>query len=87
MHSYPARAGLRARASGNELRDMPLRSVLPGKVIMQDVRTHMDTLLVARGFEVSASFLERLPNFGPDLMRESVKVLVRAAKPLAAWLG
>jgi response regulator RpfG family c-di-GMP phosphodiesterase len=75
---------LGAGAGGNELRDMPLRSVQPGMIIMQDVRTHMGTLLVARGFEVSATFLERIPNFGPDLMRESVKVMVPAAKPLAA---
>jgi hypothetical protein len=75
---------LGAGAGGDVLRDLPLRSVLPGMIIMQDVRTHMGTLLVARGFEVSATFLERIPNFGPDLMRESVKVLVPAAKPLAA---
>jgi response regulator RpfG family c-di-GMP phosphodiesterase len=75
---------LGAGAGGNELREMPLRSVLPGMIIMQDVRTHMGTLLVARGFEVSTTFLERIPNFGPDLMRESVKVMVSAAKPLAA---
>jgi response regulator RpfG family c-di-GMP phosphodiesterase len=71
-------------AGGSELREMPLRSVQPGMIIMQDVRTHMGTLLVARGFEVSTTFIERIPNFGPDLMRESVKVMVPGAKPLAA---
>jgi response regulator RpfG family c-di-GMP phosphodiesterase len=75
---------LGAGAGGNELRNMPLRSVQPGMIIMQDVRTHLGTLLVARGFEVSTTFLERIPNFGPELMRESVKVMVPAAKPLAA---
>jgi hypothetical protein len=49
-------------------------------VIMQDVRTQMGTLLVPRGFEVSSTFLERIRNFGPDLLSETVKVLVPAPK-------
>ena len=69
-----------AGASGDELREMALRGVQPGMVIMQDVRTHMGTLLVPRGFEVSITFLERIRNFGPDLMNETVRVLVPAAK-------
>src|SRR6185312_11552481 len=74
---------LGAGGGGNELRDMQLRSVLPGMVIMQDVRTQMGTLLVPRGFEVSSTFLERIRNFGPDLLNETVKVLVPAPKPAA----
>jgi response regulator RpfG family c-di-GMP phosphodiesterase len=70
-----------AGVSTDELRDMPLRVVQPGMIIMQDVRTHMGTLLVTRGFEVTSLFLERARNFGPDLLNESVKVLVRAAQP------
>lgn len=74
---------LGAGASGSELRELALRSVIAGMVIMQDVRTQMGTLLVARGFEVSSSFLERIRNFGPELLSEKVKVLVPAAKPVA----
>jgi len=70
-----------AGSSTDELRDMPLRVVQPGMIIMQDVRTQMGTLLVTRGFEVTNLFLERTRNFGPELLNESVKVLVRAAKP------
>jgi hypothetical protein len=51
-------------------------------IIMQDVRTHMGTLLVTRGFEVTSVFLERARNFGPDLLNESVKVMVRGALPV-----
>jgi response regulator RpfG family c-di-GMP phosphodiesterase len=58
-------------------REMPLRAVLPGMIIMQDVRTHMGTLLVPRGFEVTKLFLEKLRNFGPDLLNEVVKVAVQ----------
>jgi len=70
-----------AGSSVDELRDMPLRVVQPGMIIMQDVRTHMGTLLVTRGFEVTSLFLERARNFGPDLLEESVKVLIRGAAP------
>ena len=72
-----------AGSSTDELRDMPLRVVQPGMIIMQDVRTQMGTLLVTRGFEVTGLFLERARNFGPDLLNESVKVLVRAALPVS----
>lgn len=70
-----------AGSSVDELRDMPLRVVQPGMIIMQDVRTHMGTLLVTRGFEVTSLFLERARNFGPDLLEESVKVLIRGTAP------
>jgi hypothetical protein len=42
----------------------------------------MGTLLVPRGFEVTERFIERLPNFGPDLLSERVQV--RIAAPRAA---
>jgi response regulator RpfG family c-di-GMP phosphodiesterase len=67
-----------AGSSTKELREMPLRVVQPGMIIMQDVRTQMGTLLVARGFEVTSVFLERARNFGPDLLNESVRVMVNS---------
>jgi len=70
---------LGAGASSQELREMPLRVVQPGMIIMQDVRTHMGTLLVARGFEVTSIFVEKARNFGPDLLNETVRVLVHAS--------
>jgi response regulator RpfG family c-di-GMP phosphodiesterase len=81
LEQFSAHVG--AGSSTDELRDMPLRVVQPGMIIMQDVRTHMGTLLVTRGFEVTSLFLERARNFGPDLLNESVKVLVRAAQPVS----
>jgi response regulator RpfG family c-di-GMP phosphodiesterase len=73
-----------AGSSSQELREIPLRTVKPGMIIMQDIRTHMGTLLVARGFEVTNVFLEKARNFGPDLLNESVKVMVGTAQPSAA---
>ena len=52
-------------------------------VIMHDVRTHLGTLLVARGFEVSNAFLERSRNFGPELLNEIIKVQIPAVKTAA----
>ena len=69
-----------AGSSTEELREMPLRVVQPGMIIMQDLRTSMGTLLVTRGFEVTSVFLERARNFGPDLLNESVKVLMRGGR-------
>ena len=50
-----------------EVREMELKLVRPGMTILQDVRTHMGTLLVPRGFEVTNRFLERIGNLGASL--------------------
>jgi response regulator RpfG family c-di-GMP phosphodiesterase len=74
-------AALQGAGSGAaEIREIPLRLVRPGMTIMHDLRTHMGTLLVPRGFEVTTTFLERLSNFGTGIMAEKVKVMVPAAK-------
>jgi CheY-like chemotaxis protein len=78
------------RAAKGEPQQVPLRSVVPGMVILQEVRTSMGTLLVPSGFEVTAVFLERLRHFGPDIPDEIVTVTLadvranpdRAAEPL-----
>jgi response regulator RpfG family c-di-GMP phosphodiesterase len=65
-----------AAGAGAQLRELPLSSVRPGMVIMQDVRTPRGLLFVARGFEVTNVFLERIRNFGQELLDRPVKVLV-----------
>lgn len=71
-----------AGAAHSEVREIPVRLVQPGMTILEDLRTHMGTLLVPRGFEVSETFLERLKNFGSGILSEKIKVLVPAAKPI-----
>jgi len=66
-----------ASAGSAVVREMPLRSVQPGMTFMQDVRTSTGTLLVPRGFEVTQLFLEKMRNFGADLLNQTVKVLVQ----------
>jgi hypothetical protein len=65
-----------AAAKTKEIRQIQLRLVQPGMTIAEDVRTHLGTLLIARGFEVSLPFLERLRNLGAAVLSEQVKVLV-----------
>jgi response regulator RpfG family c-di-GMP phosphodiesterase len=76
-------AGLIGAAAGeDEIREMPLRLVRPGMTIMTDVHTHMGTLLIPRGFEISETFIARLSNLGESILAEKVKVLIRAARAI-----
>lgn len=67
---------LGAKGSNEEIHEIPLRVVQPGMTFLDDLRTDMGTLLVARGFEVSESFVERMKNFGHGILNEKVRVLV-----------
>lgn len=69
-----------AGTGADEIQELPLRIVQPGMVFLEDLRTHMGTLLVPKGFEVTATFLERMRNFGSGMLMEKVKVLVPAAR-------
>jgi response regulator RpfG family c-di-GMP phosphodiesterase len=55
--------------------EVTLRVVQPGMTLLQDLRTQSGTLLVPRGFEVTVTFLERIRNYGPELLAQKVKVL------------
>jgi CheY-like chemotaxis protein len=63
--------------SGPPLREIRLCEVLPGMILLDDVRTDLGTLLVSRGYEISHSFVDRMRNFGPGLLQERVRVKVR----------
>lgn len=65
-----------ATSGRSEIREIPLQLVQPGMTIMEDVRTQLGTLLIARGFEVSPPFLERLRNLGASILAEKIKVRV-----------
>jgi hypothetical protein len=58
---------------------LTLQHVRPGMIMAQDVRTHTGTLIVPRGFVVTPAFLEKVANFGPELMAEKVEVRVPEA--------
>lgn len=70
-----------AGASQQEIRELHLRLVTPGMVMLDEVRTHLGTLLVPKGFEVTSVFIERMRNFGAGILNEKVRVLTNIAKP------
>jgi response regulator RpfG family c-di-GMP phosphodiesterase len=49
----------------------------PGMVFLDELRTSVGTLLVPKGFEVTEPFLERVRNFGPNILQEKVRVTLR----------
>jgi hypothetical protein len=73
-----------ADGGAGEVREIELREVRLGMTLMDDVYTERGTLLVARGFEISASFLERMLNFGPGILAQKVKVTMVAVKHQSA---
>jgi CheY-like chemotaxis protein len=74
VEKFAAHVGAAAPAS--DTRMLPLQHVRPGMIMGQDVRTQSGTLIVPRGFVVTLAFLEKVANFGSDLMAEKVEVRV-----------
>lgn len=62
-----------------ELVELPASSLLIGMVLAEDVKTPAGVLLVARGYEITERFMERLKNFPEGSLKTKVRVLVRAA--------
>jgi response regulator RpfG family c-di-GMP phosphodiesterase len=63
----------------SEVREITLSVLCVGMVFVDDVKTQTGTLLVARGFEVTAGFVERARNFHPGTVKEPLRVLLRRA--------
>jgi hypothetical protein len=57
------------------VREVPVGRLTAGMVFMDDFYTHVGTLLVPKGFEVTEAFLERARNFGPGILQDKVRVL------------
>jgi CheY-like chemotaxis protein len=69
-----------APASEGSVLEIPLRQVMPGMVLQQEIRTHLGALIVPSGFEVTKTFLERVAHIAPDLMEAKVRVTAPARK-------
>jgi len=67
------------RKEGDKIRDISVAALRIGMVLAADVKMATGTLFVARGYEVTPAFLERIRNFRPGSVREPIKVLIRAA--------
>jgi response regulator RpfG family c-di-GMP phosphodiesterase len=66
------------RKEGDKIRDISLAALRSGMVLAADVKMATGTLFVARGYEITPAFLERVRNFRPGSVREPIKVLIRA---------
>lgn len=67
------------RREGDKIRDISLGALRSGMVFAADVKMATGTLFVARGYEVTPAFLERVRNLRPGSVREPLKVLIRAS--------
>jgi response regulator RpfG family c-di-GMP phosphodiesterase len=64
-------------ASEGSIREVSLAALKPGMVFASDVKMMTGTLFVARGYEVTESFLGRVRNFRPGSVKEPLRVLIR----------
>lgn len=62
-----------------EVREIPIAAVQQGMVFAEDVRTTSGTLLIARGFEVNASFVAKARGFQRGFVKDPVRVIVPPA--------
>jgi hypothetical protein len=57
-------------------RTVSLHDLHTGMVLAEDARLVTGTLLVARGYEITASFIERIKNFPPGMFSGEFRVNV-----------
>ncbi|MEO5821035.1 MAG: HD domain-containing phosphohydrolase [Vicinamibacteraceae bacterium] len=60
----------------DEPQSVPLSALKVGMVVAEDIRMVSGTLLVARGYEVAQSFIERARNFRAGTVQEPVRVFL-----------
>jgi hypothetical protein len=53
-------------------------------VMADDVRLTSGTILVARGYEITERFVERVRNFAPNSIQQPVRVIVHHNLPATA---
>jgi response regulator RpfG family c-di-GMP phosphodiesterase len=75
-----------ARAGRQEVREILVAALMPGMIILDDLRTVVGTLLVPKGFEVSETFLQRTRNFDATLLQFKVRVMAATATPSKSLL-
>jgi response regulator RpfG family c-di-GMP phosphodiesterase len=71
---------IKKAVKGRQVQEIPLRAVRVGMVFAEDVRSKTGMLLVARGYEVSPSFVERARNHWEGTVREPLRILVETEK-------
>jgi response regulator RpfG family c-di-GMP phosphodiesterase len=61
----------------DDVRELPLAGIREGMVLADDLKMTNGTLLAARGYEVTTSFVERARHFRPGTVKGLVRVIVR----------
>jgi response regulator RpfG family c-di-GMP phosphodiesterase len=69
-----------ANAKLLEVRELRLSAIRVGMVLAEDVRMKNGALLAAQGYEVTHGFVERVRGFGPDMVKEPVRVIISSSK-------
>ena len=67
-----------AAVESQQVSEVLVGRLTPGMVFLDELRTSVGTLLVPKGFEVTEPFLERVRNFGPNILQEKVRVALRS---------
>lgn len=68
-------------STSDTLHEVSLAALKSGMVFATDVKLTNGTLFVARGYEVTESFLARVKNFRAGSVKEPVRVFVRPTEP------
>ncbi len=61
----------------DQICEVALSALREGMLLVEDVKLPTGTLLVARGYEVTERFVERIRNFSPEVRRRTVRTVVR----------
>jgi len=70
---------LRGGTDASDVRELPMSGLRVGMILAEDVELQSGALLVARGYEITERFLERIRNFPvTSLKRSNVRVIVPA---------
>jgi hypothetical protein len=66
----------RDRGARVMVKSVPIRMLAAGMVLAEDVRFDTGNLLVARGYEITASFIERVKNLPPGIFSADFRIVV-----------
>lgn len=75
-----ALATLRQVTGRDAVRELAVRAVSVGMVLAEDLRLANGALLVARGYEITPGFVERVRGFAPGAVREPVRVVAASIR-------
>jgi len=71
-----ALAKIRGGGDKRDVREVTLRGLRAGMILLDDLKLATGAMLVARGFVVSETFIARCANFRPGVIKEPLRVVV-----------